>query len=302
MPDSLTGAGPRRLETQMSAPKSPQSEACPQPRSPQLPDGAAMPLQILQLTDPHLFAEPDGKLLGLTTRLSFEAVLDLALTHQPRPQALILTGDLVQDEQPAGYTYLRQRLEATGLPHYCIPGNHDQRAAMHQWLGASAMDPLDLRRLGSWNLVFLDSSHPGRDSGTLGGEQIDRLDSLLSAQEAPTLIFLHHHPLPVGSAWMDTMGVENGTALLSICDRHPQIKGVVFGHVHQAFRTTRGGCQILGAPSTCIQFRPGSAEFAVDERPPGYRALDLYPDGRLSTRVVRLPHYPESPLQSSQGY
>jgi Icc protein len=47
--------------------------------------------------------------------------------------------------------------------------------------------------------------------------------------------------------------------------------------------------RLLSTPSTCAQFRPGSDSFAIDERPPGYRWLDLRADGRLDTEVVWLP-------------
>ena len=74
------------------------------------------PSRLVQLSDPHLFAEPTGHLLGITTRSSFQAVIDLALAGRQAAHALILTGDLVHDESPAGYRYLRQALEKTGLP------------------------------------------------------------------------------------------------------------------------------------------------------------------------------------------
>ena len=260
------------------------------------------PSRLLQLTDLHLFAEPTGRLLGITTRSSFQAVMALALSGGQAAHALILTGDLVHDESPAGYRYLRQALDETGLPYYCIAGNHDRRDLMKKYLGSAAVDPLGIRRLNSWNLIFLDSLDPGRNSGHLGREQLDRLIDLLSDNKAPTLLFLHHHPMPIQSAWMDTMGAENGADLLGICERNPQVKAVVFGHIHQAFSDFRGGFRILGTPSTCIQFLPGSIDFAADTRSPGYRELTIYPDGRLATHVERLAGLHELPLAHAKGY
>lgn len=264
------------------------------------------PFRLIQLTDLHLFADPSGKLLGVTTRTSFEAVLAQALTDpagdEPLPQALALTGDLVHDESPEGYAYLERTLRATGLPHFCIPGNHDRRDLMAAHLGDAAVGPVACRRLGGWQLVFLDSTVPGEDGGRLTFDQIRCLDALLRTDASPALIFLHQHPLPVGSAWMDTMGVENGEVLLGLGDRYPQIKGVVCGHIHQELATARGPVQILGTPSTCVQFLPGSDIFALDRRPPGYRELRLHPDGRLETWVVRLPHCPEQLDLGADGY
>jgi Icc protein len=44
-------------------------------------------------------------------------------------------------------------------------------------------------------------------------------------------------------------------------------------------------------PATCMQFRPRQPGFEVDDRPPGYRVLDLQDDGRISTEVVWLEGY-----------
>jgi Icc protein len=41
-------------------------------------------------------------------------------------------------------------------------------------------------------------------------------------------------------------------------------------------------------PSTCVQFKPLSKDFAIDDVAPGYRWLDLYPDGRVETAVSRV--------------
>lgn len=285
--------------TATPSPAARESEPCPTtPPEPLAP----APRRLLQLTDPHLFGQPGQRLLGITTRASFESVLALALGRSQPADALILTGDLVHDESAAGYAYLRETVERLGLPCYCIAGNHDRSDLMRDSLGGLAVESLGIRRLPPWRLIFLESVIPGLARGCLRREQLDRLDSLLAGDDSPTLIFLHHHPLPVASAWIDTVGTENGADLLRICESHAQVKAVTFGHVHQAFAERRGALQILGTPSTCIQFLPGSAGFALDERLPGYREFLLSPDGRLSTQVVRLERYREAPAPIAAGY
>ena len=48
---------------------------------------------------------------------------------------------------------------------------------------------------------------------------------------------------------------------------------------------------VFSPPSTCIQFKRNSDEFALDFLPPGYRWINLYPDGRLETAVERYSAY-----------
>ena len=70
--------------------------------------------------------------------------------------------------------------------------------------------------------------------------------------------------------------------------RYPQVKAVLWGHVHQEFDQQAAGIRWLATPSTCIQFTPRSADFAVEEKAPGYRWLRLYADGQLETGVSRV--------------
>ena len=263
----------------------------------------AQPRTLLQLTDPHLFADPQGQLLDVTTRRSFEAVLELALVHSPPADALVLTGDLVHDESREGYRTLRRLLDRTGLPYYCIPGNHDSRPLMDELLGPAALGPVAARKLGGWNLVFLDSTEPGREGGRIGPARLAALRDAVAATPSPAVIFLHQHPIPVRSAWMDKLRVEDGDELIGICDRHPQVKALVCGHIHQEFEHRIKGCRVLGAPSTCVQFAPRQADFAIDtQEVPGYRELTLFADGVLETRIVRLDGYPERPSRTAGGY
>ena len=260
------------------------------------------PARLVQITDSHLFADPHGKLLGLTTRSSFEAVLALALGGPTRADALVMTGDLVHDESPEGYAYLKQALQAQDLPYYCIPGNHDRSDLLAHWLGGGTVERVRRHRLGRWSLILLDSTRPGTEGGLLASAQLEAVDRLLGENTNPALVFLHQHPVPVHSAWMDTIAVENGHELVRVCDQHPNVRALVFGHIHQEFDAPRGRYRILGAPSTCVQFLPRSLDFAIDPTPPGYRELLLHPDGRLDTWVRRLAAYPERLDIASNGY
>jgi Icc protein len=58
--------------------------------------------------------------------------------------------------------------------------------------------------------------------------------------------------------------------------------------VHQALDSFVGGVRFMATPATCAQFLPGSREFAIDDRPPGYRVLELNLDGTITTEVCWL--------------
>jgi Icc protein len=156
--------------------------------------------------------------------------------------------------------------------------------------------------VGGWQQVFLDSTVPGSEGGHLGDRELHELDRALGETTLPALVWLHHQPIQIGSRWLDTMAVDNPEAFFAVVDRHPQVRGIVWGHVHQLYDQYRGGVRLLATPSTCIQFMPGSDDFAIDRIPPGYRWLTLYPDGSLDTGVERLPSIPGTIDLGARGY
>ena len=86
---------------------------------------------------------------------------------------------------------------------------------------------------------------------------------------------------------MDTMAITNGTRMLDCLQTSPEFASVVvFGHVHQTVDRMIGNVRLLGTPSTCVQFKPRSDAFALDDLPPGYRWITLHPDGSIDTEVV----------------
>lgn len=266
------------------------ASATPAPRDPRpgaYSRSVAQPLRILHITDPHLHAERTGRLRGVATDDTLVRCLDHAFAAGPRPDAVLATGDLVQDESRAGYERFRELLGAWGVPVYCLPGNHDDPAVMRDVLGAAPFQFCGVARLGAWTLILLDTWTRGDDGGRLAGAELERLDRELAADPAGhCLVALHHHPEPMGSAWLDGVPLRNAAEFLAVCDRHTHLRAIVWGHVHQASDRWRGAVRLLSTPSTCAQFRPLATRFALDDRPPGYRWLELHADGTIGTTEV----------------
>jgi Icc protein len=247
------------------------------------------PIRLVQFTDLHLYADAGRTLRGTPTLATFEAALAEARRTVAPWHALLLTGDLVQDD-PAGYGQVRRLLGDSPGSIYCLPGNHDSATAMHEALGTAPFQVGGHALLGDWIVVMLDSSVPGAAAGRLRRPELARLDAALAAHgDRQALVCVHHHPVPMGSRWLDELPLENADALFGVLDRHARVRAVVFGHVHQAFDATRGSVRLLGTPSTCVQFRPKADEFELDTLPPAFRWLDLHADGRIDTGLGWVP-------------
>jgi Icc protein len=243
---------------------------------------------LVQLSDSHLFAEADGKLLGMDTQDSLQRVIERVLQEQPRIDLVLASGDLSQDGSAASYERFRQLTAAIPAPARWFPGNHDEVPAMQAvCAGSDLLEPVI--DLGNWRIILLDSSIPGAVPGYLADAQLALLERALGeAPERHHLICLHHHPVSIGCRWMAPIGLRNPDALFAVVERFSQVRALLWGHIHQEFDQQRNGVRLLASPSTCVQFAPGSEEFQVDSTAPGYRWLRLHADGRLDTGVSRV--------------
>ena len=257
-------------------------------------------LRVVQITDCHLGGEPGEKLLGLDTDESLADVLSLVRQRETNIDHLVVSGDVASYGQVGAYqrfpALIRHYLQA---PIAWLAGNHDLDSRMRANAADVVMDKIVL---GAWQIILLDSSVPGSEHGDLDSSELQRLEQCLQDSDKHTLIFVHHQPKLVGSVWIDQYVIRNGDRLLRMAESFPQVKGIVFGHVHQEFEEQLSSCSLLATPSTCIQFKPGSADFALDNQMPGYRWFDLHDDGSFDSEVVRVEQKNYNIDFSSDGY
>jgi len=244
-------------------------------------------LRILHITDPHLHAQREARMRGVNTHDTLLATLEQALAEPRRADAILATGDLVQDETRAGYERFRDLTATLGLPVYCLPGNHDAPDLMRDVLAQPPFQFCGVAQHGDWYLLMLNTFASNDDGGRLAPRELEFLEqTLASSRSGHCLIALHHQPVPMGSQWLDGVALRNADEFLTVCDRYAHVRGIVWGHVHQASDRNRQGVRLMSTPSTCSQFKPASDHFALDTRPPGYRWIDLHTDGSIGTTVV----------------
>ena len=247
-------------------------------------------IQLIQITDCHLVAPQSQKHKGHDTLGSLRRVCRHIQQHAGQDtRLLLLTGDLSQDGSAGSYKALQAVIAELNIPAFALPGNHDDFAMMQRVFDPDIICCEPVITLAEWRILLLNSVIPGQVGGGLSTAELDALQVYLSMDiERPVLLALHHHPLPIGSAWMDKIGLAGAERLFSILSAAPQVKAVINGHVHQVFEQIVNGVRFISTPSSCYQFKPGSAEFALDDKPPGYRVLTLQPDGELTTYIERV--------------
>lgn len=261
-------------------------------------------VRLVQMTDTHLCQQAGGELLGMDTDHSLQAVIDQVRRERSTIDLILGTGDLSDKGAREAYDRLEDYWATFSAPSFWLPGNHDDRSQM----SAAAREPNRLSgelRAGNWQILLLDSQIPGQVGGELGEQELARLESALRrAREEGlyTLICMHHQPVKVGSEWLDEQMVADADAFWAITEQHPGARGVLWGHVHQQIERRRGDIELMASPSTCVQFAPNSIGFRADNQSPGYRWLDLGPDGRIDSGVSRVTGVKFQIDLNSDGY
>ena len=214
-------------------------------------------------------------------------MLDHYLSSDWRADRALITGDLIQDDSAAAYNRFRDQLLPLNLRMHCVPGNHDARELMR---GVCTRPPFSYcaqEEVGNWLFVGLDSCLADDAGGEVADEEIERLERIVGSSNAKHVaVFLHHPPVALGSAWLDTVRMRNGEDVLRRLQGLGKIRLLLFGHVHQPYDEDHDGIRVVGTPSTCRQFKPGSDDFAVDECPPAYRRLTLADDGGTEAELI----------------
>lgn len=256
------------------------------------------PVKFLLITDTHCYANDDQVLewtqAPIYPNRSFSYTLNHLRSYCQDNQALIITGDLAQEEVPQTYQKIAQQLDDFPLPSYIIAGNHDTPSMMHSGLGKNAYTNLH-QQFNNWHFIFIDTHKEQRPEGEITPEQFKQLNDCLSQVpiEHFVVIFMHHHPMDIQSAWMDRMGLEQREQFWAMVSEYPQVRAVFHGHIHQnfngAYRYMDGReVMVYGTASTCIQFKPRQAQIEFDHINPIWRKTTLYPSGRIETETHQI--------------
>jgi 3',5'-cyclic AMP phosphodiesterase CpdA len=198
------------------------------------------PVLIAQISDLHI--KPPGALAygRVDTAAALERCVAALNAFSPKPDFVVISGDLADTPTSEEYDYLKRLLAPLKLPFAGIPGNHDSRDMMRAAFPlapyASASGPLNQRiEIGGLDLLLLDSSVHGKPHGELEVPTLKWLDATLgSAPGRPALVFLHHPPFTTGIWHMDRQNLLNAAELAAVIRRHPRVQLIAAGHVHRA--------------------------------------------------------------------
>jgi Icc protein len=246
-------------------------------------------LKLIQMTDLHLGPTADYQCRGFNTLDSFKTVLEAFESNSHGEEMLVFTGDLASDAQPGAYQQLNKILIQNKKRAIWLPGNHDRLSLMEE--GLSDYPYLPVYEHEHWAVLMIDSSVPGQAGGKISNQQLSQLEEQLEQlKDKHLLVAMHHSPVSLNSQWLDEHRISNHQKLHSLLVANGNVKAVITGHIHQQHETDWQGIKVYSTPSTCFQFAENSDQFALADKNPAYRWLDLQPDGHIETGINRVDY------------
>jgi Icc protein len=264
--------------------------------------------RFVHLTDTHIMAggrwRPRSGDFEFDTEASLRRVVEAVRALDPAPAFAVLGGDLASPdlleagrevtsaEYEPSYRLLAEILAGLPCPVHYLLGNHDDRPAFNRVLRPRAPAPDAAHHYSfdhqGYHFIALDSHEPGQAGGRLGPAQLAWLERDLAGRRGqPAIAFVHHHPWPLGLAWIDAMRLRDGDDLVARLRGHGGVRWLICGHVHLDQAIERDGLTVLTTPSTCIQLPKLSQTPRALPGPPAFRIVDV-DGGTLSTRVLHL--------------
>jgi 3',5'-cyclic-AMP phosphodiesterase len=217
------------------------------------------------------------------------AVMDHLLAVSPRPDVLVVTGDVADHGLPDEYAEARVWVERWEGPVAVCPGNHDVRTAFVEGLGVGARSVLEAE---GFRFVMLDSLIDAVegvrvDEGRLGDPQLAWLDEQLGASDAATFVCLHHPPTTIGLGLMDPIRLVDGDALAAVLGRHPHVVATLVGHAHTMGTTSFAGRPLLigGGVVSTVSMDAEPVDTLWYHAPPSF-ALHLVDDSASPPRIT----------------
>ena len=229
-------------------------------------------MQILvQLSDCHMVV--NGQFRGVDSCARLEAVISQLPADM---DGIVITGDIANDGDQSAYQVFKEMMRPINQPIMAMVGNHDCEEVMKTVLSEYMCDTLDL---SPWQVLRVNSVKNGAVSGWLSDDEKTRVKRVLAKKhDTFSLLALHHPPLSMQSDWNDKLSLENGQELLRLAQSSKAVRGVIWGHAHQANTFFQAGLNLYAAPSTALGY-------GADKRF-GYRKIMLYDDGTMNTEVV----------------
>ncbi|BAB54542.1 mll9148 (plasmid) [Mesorhizobium japonicum MAFF 303099] len=221
---------------------------------------------------------------------AFERVANMT----PRPDMMVVTGDLADSGQIGEYQLLKELTEGLPFPVHLALGNHDIRenflAVFPEKKGPGGFVQFCVEH-DKLRVIGLDTLVEGEGLGRLCSERLSYLrDCLQERPNTSTLILLHHPPFAFGGGIYDAVRLIDGARELGeIITANKQVVRLLCGHHHRAIDCLWNGTLASVAPSvvSSCHLQLGDVRvFKNINEPPAFKLHVLVPESGFVSHNV----------------
>jgi Icc protein len=264
-----------------------------------------MSFSFVHITDHHLPESEMQLVHGFSPAYAFRSVIRHVSDNVANDiDFIVTTGDLVESASDAAYRnfgeMLTLRADAGGLstprlvsveglkdfPMYFLPGNHDDRDYFFRHLFPQTPPrPLMNFTFLHKGIQFIGLDWGAQNKAIVYPETLDFLSRSLQT-DLSSVLLMHHHPVPIGSRWLDNFIADDISRFWEIV-KGRNVLGIFCGHVHMTYDRVIDGIPVFGLRSTAFPF-------ALQDEPllclltPHYRLVRIE-NGILTTRILEVP-------------
>ena len=218
---------------------------------------------LVQISDTHIVER--GKLLygKADTALHLAETVAEINAMRPRPDAVLITGDLVEHPGPVTYSHFRDLIEPLEMPVYLLPGNHDDPDVMWGYFRDNGSFPCTAPHYQyviedfPFRVLMLNSHFDDSELPFFGPRRLEWLDATLAESDRPALIAIHHPPMKTGIGFIDMVGDLWYRQIEEVLERHPQVLKIICGHGHLDLSGRLGNVPVQMIGSTAHQLIAG---------------------------------------------
>lgn len=247
------------------------------------------PNRVILMSDTHI--DSRGLTRGKHDAVgAFKECVRQVAEMKPRPAAVLLLGDLTENNTVESFRLFRELLapwDRAGIKYFLTLGNHDRAAiffkALPEFRGRTAVPggPVSqLVELPLADFAVIETAGIGSPDwfGTVAEADRAWLNGVLARQTDKPLLICGHHPVD-----RNPEGVELRQA--------PRFLAWIYGHYHQMVsKITRDGIRTAAIPST-----------GFPEETSGYGILDMSrANGVTAFRITFAATDPKSPLHGRE--
>ncbi len=244
---------------------------------------------IAQITDCHLKADKQAEFYGCIPYQNLLRVLSDIAKQQNYIDAVIFTGDLVQEETWQSYQNILDAIEAFDwhIPFYVIPGNHDEPELFNRFEQKGAFNLNPVIHFASWAIILFNSYAADRKgAGLVSATQLANKLKQIPLSAEHYLVALHHH-IQAFNSFIDKYDLQASEAFLNWLKNENKVSAIIHGHVHTERQGLFAGKAWYACPASSVQFGHGDA-FEVTDTQASYQQIELSDNGKVNVRVCVL--------------